>query len=48
MALGPLAPLAAYRQFVVVRLEPLANGKTTKLPVRHDTLTVGDAHDPAA
>jgi len=48
MTLGPLAPLAAYRQFIVVKLVPLANGKTTKLPVRHDTLAVCDAHDPTA
>jgi hypothetical protein len=48
MTLGPLAPLAAYRQFIVVLLVPLANGKTNKLPVRYDTGQVCDAHDSTA
>lgn len=43
---NPLAPLAAYRQFLPVRLVPLANGKTNKIPVslRGDAI---NAHDPA-
>lgn len=48
MSLGPLAPLAAYRQFIVVRTVPLANGKTDKLPLHSVTLAVSDAHDPTA
>lgn len=48
MSLGPLSPLAGYRQFILVRLSPLANGKTLKLPVRLDTLQACDAHDPCA
>ena len=31
--LGPLAPLAACDQWIVVKLVPLPNGKTDKLPV---------------
>lgn len=48
MSLGPLAPLAAYRQFIVVRTVPLATGKTDKLPLHSATLAVSDAHDPTA
>lgn len=48
MSLGPLQPLAARPQFIVVRLDPLANGKTAKLPVRWDTLQMCDAHNPQA
>lgn len=44
--LGPLAPLAAYRQFILCRLEPLANGKMAKLPVDYRTLQKCDAHSP--
>lgn len=48
MSLGPLQPLVARPQFIVVRLDPLANGKTAKLPVRWDTLQMCDAHNPQA
>jgi primase-polymerase (primpol)-like protein len=48
MTLGPLAPLAAYRQFIAVLLVPKPNGKTDKLPVRWNTGEVCDAHDPTA
>lgn len=48
MSLGPMAPLAAYRQFIVVRTVPLANSKTDKLPLHSVTLAVSDAHDPTA
>jgi len=48
MSLGPLSYLANFRQFVLVLLVPLANGRTNKLPVRWDTLQVCDAHDPTA
>ena len=47
MALGPLAPLAAYRQFIVVLLVPLDNGKTNKLPLDPRTGVPSDAHNPA-
>lgn len=46
MSLGPLSYLANFRQFIVVMLAPLANGKTNKLPVRYDTLAVCDAQAP--
>lgn len=36
-ALGPLAPLAEYRQFIPVKLVPLPNGKMDKLPIDHRT-----------
>jgi len=43
----PLAPLAAYPQFVVYRLVPGHRpGKTDKLPCDHRTGRVADAHDP--
>lgn len=42
----PLAPLAAYRQFIVVRLVPLANGKTDKIPLT-PAGEAADAHAPA-
>jgi len=45
-ALGPLAPLAAFNQFIVVLLVPLPNGKTNKLPIDHRTGHVSDAHNP--
>ena len=41
-----LAPLHAYRQFILVLLAPRDNGKTDKLPCRADG-TVCDAHDPS-
>jgi hypothetical protein len=43
----PLAPLAAYRQFVTVKLVPLPNGKTDKLPVSPFGQVGVDAHSPA-
>jgi hypothetical protein len=47
----PLAPLAAFRQFIAVRLVPLADGKTDKLPLTPaGELTPkgeGGAHNPA-
>lgn len=51
-ALGPLAPLKAYRQWVVVLLVPLVNGKTDKLPIDYRTGNVtakdsGGALNPA-
>lgn len=50
--LGGLAPLAAYRQFIPVLLQPKGDGKNEKLPVDHRTGQVtlkgsGGAHDPA-
>lgn len=42
----PLAPLAAYRQFIAVKLIPQANGKTDKLPVSPFGQVGVDAHDP--
>lgn len=42
----PLTPLAAYRQFIVVRLVPLANGKTDKIPLT-PTGEATDAHASA-
>ena len=48
MSRGPLTPLLAYRQFIVVKIVPLANGKTDKLPLHSGTLAPHDAHDPAA
>lgn len=42
----PLAPLAAYRQFIVVRRVPLASGKTDKIPLT-PTGEAADAHNPA-
>lgn len=41
-----LAPLHAFRQFILVLLAPRDNGKTDKLPCRADG-TVCDAHDPS-
>lgn len=46
--LGPLAPLAAHHQWVLVQFVPKADGKTDKLPVSGRTGTVCNAHDPAA
>lgn len=45
--LGPLAPLAAYVQFIVVLLVPRADGRTDKLPLNPGTGHPHDAHDPA-
>lgn len=42
----PLAPLAAYRQFITVKLVPRDNGKTDKLPVSPFGLVGVDAHTP--
>lgn len=48
IALGhPLAPLLAYRQWIPVRLVPLANLKTDKLPIDHRSGEPSNAHDPA-
>jgi hypothetical protein len=46
---GALAPLAKYRQFILVKFVPLADfpGKSTKLPTNPRTLETHDAHDPA-
>ncbi|NRF70354.1 hypothetical protein HLB44_25420 [Aquincola sp. S2] len=44
--LGPLQPLAAYRQFIVVKLAPKPDGKTLKLPIHYETTRAVDAHDP--
>jgi hypothetical protein len=49
---GPLAPLIATPQWIVVLLVPLANGKTDKLPMDPRTWRVtakdsGGAHNPA-
>jgi hypothetical protein len=43
----PLQPMGLYRQFIVYRLEPRANGKTDKLPVNPSTMQVENAHNPA-
>ena len=43
---NPLAPLAAYRQFIVARRVPLASGKTDKIPLT-PAGDAGDAHNPA-
>ena len=50
-ALGPLHPLAAFHQFIVVLLVPLPNGRVDKLPVDYRTGRVTDkgsdgAHNP--
>lgn len=45
---APLAPLAAYRQFILCKLVPLPSGKTDKIPVSPNTLAEGvNAHDQA-
>lgn len=46
---GALAPLAAYRQFILVQFVPRLNapGKTDKHPTNPVTLLRHDAHDPA-
>src|SRR6478735_4981401 len=45
---APLAPLAAYPQFVTYRLVPSAKpGKTDKLPCDHRSGHVANAHSPA-
>lgn len=41
-----LASLAGYRQFVLCQFIPRGNGKTDKIPVDPNTLTVASAHDP--
>ncbi|MDE2202714.1 MAG: hypothetical protein KGJ38_08300 [Burkholderiaceae bacterium] len=43
---SPLAPLAAVRQFIAVRFEPLPEGRTNKLPL-DPSGRVADAHNPA-
>lgn len=43
---GPLSPLAAHRQFILVKLVPLPNGKTDKLPINAHSGDVVSAHDP--
>jgi hypothetical protein len=51
MTPNPLAPLAAFRQFIAVRLVPLADGKTDKLPLTPEGYVTpkdgGGAHNPA-
>jgi hypothetical protein len=44
-----LAPLAAYRQFVLCRFtpDPTRPGKTIKMPVHPATFSEANAHDPA-
>lgn len=44
-----LAPMTAYRQFILYKLVPSASrpGKSDKLPVAWDSLAVANAHDPA-
>lgn len=51
---GALAPLAAYRQFILVQLTPaydkggqIVPGKTVKHPINPHTLLRHSAHDPA-
>jgi hypothetical protein len=46
---GALASLAAYRQFIIYRLQPSASrpGKTDKFPCDHRTCAVANAHDAA-
>lgn len=46
MNLGPLYPLAAFRQFIPVMLVPLPNGKTDKIPVSAAGHAI-DAHAPS-
>lgn len=46
MTSDPLAPLREWRQWIVVRLEPLADGKTNKLPLNPNTLIESNAHNP--
>lgn len=45
MPSGGLAALAAYRQFILYRLEPGLNGRVEKIPVSPHTLHDHDAHD---
>jgi len=45
---GPLAPLIAYRQWIIVRLVPRANGRTDKIPLHPVTGQPHNAHDPPA
>lgn len=47
MSLGPLAPLGAFPQFVLVLLVPRPDGRTDKLPLDPRTLIPSDAHAPA-
>ena len=44
---APLAPLAAYNQFVLYKLVPQPDGKTAKIPLSWQTLAPASAHDPA-
>lgn len=44
---GPLSPLAAFRQFILVKLVQRADGKTDKFPFSLDQMQVVSAHDPA-
>ncbi len=46
---GALDALAAYRQFILYRLEPVAGkpGKMNKLPIAPQSCRNADAHDPA-
>lgn len=46
-ALGPLAPLGAFPQFVLVLLVPRPDGRTDKLPLDPRTGVPSDAHNPA-
>ena len=48
MTLGPLAPLADYRQFIVYAAVPLPDGRTNKIPYSVHTGEVSNAHDSAA
>lgn len=41
------AALRAYKQFILYRLEPLPDGKTSKRPVDWRTQKTANAHDPA-
>ena len=46
-ALGPLAPLAEWPQFIVAKLVPKASGGTDKIPCNWITGEPRNAHDPA-
>lgn len=46
MTVDPLAPLRAWRQWIVVRLVPMDGGKTNKLPLNPNSLEPADAHTP--
>jgi hypothetical protein len=47
MSLGALSYLERFRLFIVVRVVPLATGKTNKLPLDYRTLQTHDAHSEA-